>query len=384
MRARHSSMRTASRCAFVALAGLAASADAQTIFTTEDFRADRELWTDPDYYRNNTVDEIRGMALDTYVEGASGQLGSGRIFGSEGTAEPGARDLASPYPYTSAREHYDAWLAAADGGTQHTVATIPDWRGRWGLRGRFFGGTFRGTPSPASDVAAILTPTYREYFVQHLKATAEGRPWAPGAFCLPGGFIRSITAAEELIVTPERVWTLGADNGDVYIRRIYTDGSGHSDPDFEFPKWHGESIGFWDGDALVVHTNQVRGWFGGYIEFTNALEAVERYRRVGDTIEGEVTLYDPEVFVGPVTEQFVLVLSTEMRPELRPLYNTCTDTNGPAQHVYLDERGFLNERLHDDPLYWDVNDARPWGTFYNESDARYTRYRESLPPGERR
>jgi len=370
--------------AHIAIAvGLTAPASAQTLFTTRDFRADRDRWTDPAYYRNNTVDEIRGMALDTYVEGASGQLGSARVFGEEGTGRVDARDLNSPYAYTSAQEHYDAWLAAASGGTQHTAATLPDWSGRWGLRGRFFGGTFRGAPNPASAVAAILMPRYREYFVQDLKATAEGRTWAPGAFCLPGGFIRSITAVEELIVTPGRVWTLGADNGSAYIRRIYTDGSGHANPDFAFPKWHGESIGFWDGDTLIVHTNQIRGWHGGYVEFTDALETVERYRRIEDRIEGEITLYDPEVFLRPVTEPFVLVLDTETRPELRPLYNTCTDTNGPANHVYLDENGFLNERLPGDPLYWDVTDRRPWGTYYNESDARYARYLESNPDARR-
>ena len=379
MNARTHAVGSQGRYVTVALAMLCTHAGAQTIFTTENFHADDELWTDPAYYLNNTVDEIRGMALDTYVDGASGQLGSARVYGGEGTGQVGARALASPYEFTSAQQHYEAWRAAAGGGTAHTSATLPDWSGRWALRGGAFGGTFRGTPNPASDVAALLTPRYREYFVQNIKATAEGRPWAPGAFCLPGGFIRSITEMEEIIVTPERVWTLGADNASNYIRRIYTDDSGHSDPDFAYPKWHGESIGFWDGDALVVHTNQIRGWYGGYIEFTDALEAVERYRRVGDRIEGEVTLYDADVFVRPVTEQLLFGLDTETRPELRPLFNTCSDTNGPSNHVYLDEQGFLNERLPDDPLYWDVTDTRPWGTFYDESDARYQRYRQSQP-----
>jgi hypothetical protein len=35
------------------------------------------------------------------------------------------------------------------------------------------------------------------------------------------------------------------------------DGSGHSSKEAEFPKWHGESVGFWDGDTLIIHTNQV-------------------------------------------------------------------------------------------------------------------------------
>src|SRR5919109_54757 len=72
---------------------------------------------------------------------------------------------------------------------------------------------------------------------------------------------------------------------------------GHSPKDAEFAKWHGESIGFWNGDALIIHTNQIRGWKGGVSEFSDNLEIVERYRRVGNRIEGEITLYDSEVFV---------------------------------------------------------------------------------------
>ena len=41
----------------------------------------------------------------------------------------------------------------------------------------------------------------------------------------------------------------------------------------------------------------MRGWKGGLSEFTDKLETVERYRRAGDMIDGEITLYDPDVFV---------------------------------------------------------------------------------------
>ena len=99
---------------------------------------------------------------------------------------------------------------------------------------------------------------------------------------------------------------------------------------------------------------------------------------MGDTIEGEITFYDSEVFVRAVHTKLAYELDTNTRPELRPLYNTCTDTNGPSTKVYLDERGLLNERLPGDPLYWDATDPRPWGTFLNTSEERYKRYRESL------
>lgn len=334
---------------------------AQSIFDTDDFRQDREHWTDPAYYHNNTVGELREM------DRAS-------AFGVQGTGRVGALELASPYPFASAWEHYQAWLDEANGGTQHTWDTMPDWRGR------FTGGGagLTGGGNPASSVVPMLTPRYQEYFVQDMWALATGRTWGANAFCLPGGFVTAVRDAEEFIATPERVWILGAGNNRNYIRWIYTDGSGHSAEDYQYPKWHGESVGFWDGDALVIHTNQIRGWKGGLTEFTDNLETVERYRRVGDTIEGEITFYDSEVFVQPVHSRLAYELEADARPELRPLYNTCTDTNGPSTKVYMDERGFLNERLPGDPLYWDATDPRPWGTFMDTSEERYKRYRDSL------
>jgi hypothetical protein len=358
-----STVRVSGTAIAVFLAGLSSScpAGAQDIFSTRDFRQDRERWSDPAYYRYNSADEMREMDQAT-------------AYGLEGTGRVGAMELASPYPYASAWEHYQAWLEIADGGTQHTRQTIPDWRGRFvGGGDRLYGGS-----NPASSVVAMLTPRYQEHFVQDMKSVADKRSWGANAFCFPGGFTTAVRDAEEFIASPEQVWILGAGNNRNYIRWIYTDDSGHSAEDFQYPKWHGESIGFWDGEILVVHTNQIRGWRGSLTEFTDNLETVERYQRVGDTIEGEITFYDPDVFVRPVYSKLAYELYTNTRPELRPLYNSCTDTNGPSTKVYMDERGILNERLPGDALYWDAADPRPWGTFLDTGDERYSRYLESL------
>jgi hypothetical protein len=347
-----------------------AAEQARTLFNTPDFRQDRALWTEPSYYRNNTTGQLSGMALDVPAyDGATGQPAAAREYGSVGTGRPGATNFASPYPFTSAKAHYDAWLREANGGTKHSKATIPDWSGEW-----TGGGAFGGGQSPASDVVKVLTPEYQEFLVQELKANTEGRFWWPSAFCLPGGFFSSV-GAKEFMVTPDRVWTIAEGFVSNSIRWIYTDGSGHTAEPLRFPKWHGESIGFWNGDALIVYTNQIRGWKGGVSEFTDNLEAVERYRRVGDRIEGEITLYDPEVFLRPVHAKLNLRLDADGRPETRPLYNSCTDTNGPSTKVYLDDKGLLNERLTGEGDYqWDVADKRPWGTWFSESDRRYKAY----------
>ena len=109
-----------------ALAGLSLSvfaAEQTTIFTTKDFHKDKALWTNPAYYRNNTPGELAGMALNIVPYQDTGQVGAARLYGSEGTGKAGATNLASPYPFKTAIEHYQAWLKDAKGGTKHTKAT---------------------------------------------------------------------------------------------------------------------------------------------------------------------------------------------------------------------------------------------------------------------
>src|SRR5258706_6873032 len=73
-------------------AGAQTTAAQTTIFTTTDFRQDRDRWTDPAYYRNNTPGQLRSMAIN--VEGRrTGQEPSARMYGSEGTGKGWALNL---------------------------------------------------------------------------------------------------------------------------------------------------------------------------------------------------------------------------------------------------------------------------------------------------
>ena len=182
-----------------------------TIFTTTDFRQDRDRWTDPAYYRNNTPGQLRGMAIN--VEGRrTGQELSARVYGSQGTGRPDAANFKSPYPYTNAWDHYQALLKQANGGTKQTRMTLPDWSGHWSGGAQLGGGG-----APASSIAAMLTPKYRETFVQEMKAATEGRIWSANSICLPGGYFDAL-GAEEFVVTLGRVYTLGSGNGSTTAR----------------------------------------------------------------------------------------------------------------------------------------------------------------------
>jgi len=323
------------------------SSFAQTLFTTEDYRQDRARWTDPAYYNYNTARELTDMQVDNRY----GERGSGTD----------AYTLASPYPFKTAAEHYQAWLDEAGGGTRHTFDSLPNWDGIWG------GGDswLNSEDVQASTVASVLTPQYREYYVQQVKAESEGRHWWAASFCLPNGFVRGVwRSPKEFVLRPGRVWTVSSILTQTQVRWIETDGSQHSAPEMSYPKWLGESIGFWDGQALVVHTNQIKGWNATHsmFEWTDEMTAVERYELVGDTLVGEITLYDPNVFLTPVHATF------EFRrvnmPNLKMNYDTCTDTNGPSSNIFVDGSGRIDERVPGDPEYWDSTDPRPWAKHY--------------------
>lgn len=320
---------------------------AQTLFTTDNYHNDRDRWTDPAYYNYNTARELTDMQVDNRY----GQRGSGED----------RYVVTSPYQFATSSEHYEAWLERADGGTQHTWQTLPNWEGLWAAQRSWLDS--RGVQ--ASTIASVLTPEYREYYVQQVKAESEGRHWWATSFCLPDGFVRGVwRGPKEFVLRPNRVWIISSMLTETQIRWIEPHDAGHSPEDLHYPKWQGESIGFWDGDALVIHTNQIRQWNAAHstIEWSSELTAVERYQRVDDRIEGEITLYDPIAFAEPLHAKLAFELVNI--PDFRLSYDTCTDTNGPSSNQFLNENGVLDERVPGDPLYWDPNDPRPWARHY--------------------
>src|SRR5688572_29081053 len=150
--ARRSSFGAGFVVAVVSLAlGISTLAQDSTLFTSADYRQDRARWTDPAYYLHNTARELTDMQVDNRF----GQKGSG----------VDAYDIKSPYPFRSSTEHYQAWLTKANGGTKHTLVTLPDWDGRWNA-----GATWLDSRRiQASTIAAALTAQYREYYVQDRK-----------------------------------------------------------------------------------------------------------------------------------------------------------------------------------------------------------------------
>ena len=204
-------------------------------------------------------------------------------------------------PHTAAAQDYEKWYKQSEqhflelkqkagGGATLTWNQLPDWTGIWSHDG---GTRFDPRIPNYSPTSAKLTPEYRAKFEKKLADQKRGIEWDHLSYCLPAGFPRWITEPflREFIVRPEEVWWINEQQSEV--RRIYTDGRGHVPEDEAYPTWTGDSIGFWDGDTLVVHTiNNKEGQYNrGQPDYSDKVSTVERIRKVGaDVIEDDITV----------------------------------------------------------------------------------------------
>jgi hypothetical protein len=163
-------------------------------------------------------------------------------------------------------------------------------------------GAFGPPPGPQ------LTPPYAKRFAEWKKKFDTDGSQEPDTVtrCLAFGMVRFGTMPMEIIQTPGQItMNLGVLHD---IRRVYLDGIGHTvgaDPSFS-----GDSVGHWEGDTLVVETNNLRAGTmdRNGMPYSDKLTAVEKYRRVSPTrLEVETTLTDPEAFVAPFTMKRVFV-----------------------------------------------------------------------------
>jgi hypothetical protein len=269
--------------------------------------------------------------------------------------------------FATSEAHYNALKAAAKGGVQHTVNTIPDWSGLFTRADGPGGGvpvfqnrpgTPQVPPARAGDPQPempVLTPAYQAKLEEELARVAQGIEWDYLSYCLPAGFPRWYTEPflREFITTPKQTWMILEQQSEA--RRIYTDGRGHIPEDERYPLWDGDSIGFWDGDTLVIHTVNVKEgmWTRRRPWYSEKMETVELVRKVDpDTIETRMTAYDPESLQKP----WHLVwrsarVKTDKAADLRINMWSCNENNntvktaeGITQFVLPGEPGYKDPK----------------------------------------
>ncbi len=177
-----------------------------------------------------------------------------------------------------------------------------DLTGVWQFRGedewRANYGSFEFKPKPR------LTPKAQAYLDAYIEASNRGERFGdPTALCYPPGMPRFMTRYGSLMMLqyPTAIYMVSRLNND--YRVIYLDGRERL-PDGQLDRnWHGESLGSWDGDTLVVETT---GFIGenhliqAGVLAGEQLKIVERYRMIndGNTLAIEFTFTDPEHWEG--------------------------------------------------------------------------------------
>ena len=135
----------------------------------------------------------------------------------------------------------------------------------------------------------------------------------PDANCLPMGFLQFHQQPQ-----PRRIMNVSnpkmilieyeANNG---LRHIWMDGRNLPPQGDPQPWWYGYSVGHWDGDTLVVETNNLRGAedgpHDGWLDvngspYSEQAKFIEKFRRpTYDHLQIDVTVDDPKAYTKPWT-----------------------------------------------------------------------------------
>jgi hypothetical protein len=128
----------------------------------------------------------------------------------------------------------------------------------------------------------------------------------PHARCKASGTARQFLTpyGVEIVELPEisRIFIFDI-GGPHTFRTVYMDGRSH--PRDLTPSYYGHSIGWWEGDTLVVDTVGFNEGFWidrGQLPHTEKLHLIERYTRTAlDSMRYELTVDDPGAYTAPFT-----------------------------------------------------------------------------------
>lgn len=173
--------------------------------------------------------------------------------------------------------------------TAQKDARMPD--GKPDLTGVYGFASVRDLASPQ------LKPGAEKFQVDRSGHFVGGRTTL-GADCVPLGIPQTFVTPYPFQIIQKQNFLVMLFEYPNTFRFIPLDGRPHSpDPD---PTWMGESVGRWDGDTLAVDSigfNE-KTEVSGYMHTTD-LHVMERFRRVANGLQYDVTVEDPNVFQKP-------------------------------------------------------------------------------------
>jgi hypothetical protein len=172
----------------------------------------------------------------------------------------------------------------------------------------------KGVWTPVFGITNPLAPLETIPFQPWARQLYDDRQdyqFEPHTRCKPSGFARQFITpyGVEFVELPElkRIYIFDIGGPHTY-RTVYMDGRSH--PEHLEPTFYGHSVGWWDGDTLVIDTvgyNEEFWMDRRGVPHTDRLHTIERFTRTNhDTVSYEMTVDDPGAYTKPWNAKFNL------------------------------------------------------------------------------
>jgi hypothetical protein len=164
----------------------------------------------------------------------------------------------------------------------------------------------------------------------------------PDAMCMPMGFLQFHQQPQprKIIQTPKLI--LIEYEANYGLRHIYLDGRALPPQDDVQPWWYGYSVGRWEGDTLVVETNNLRGAedgpYDGWMDvngspYSQQAKFTERIRRLSfGQLQIDLTIEDAKSYTKPWTVR----VDQRILPDEEPIEFVCNENQQFRRKIKID------------------------------------------------
>ena len=185
------------------------------------------------------------------------------------------------------------------------------------------------------------TPWAKELRDQRFALRARDNP---DAKCLPMGFLQFHQQPQPRMIIQTEKMILIEYEANYGLRHIYLDGRELPPQGEPQPFWYGYSVGHWDGDDLVVETNNLRGAdedspYDGWMDvngspYTRQAKFTERFRRpTFGHLQIDLTLEDPKAYTKPWTVR----IDQRLLPDQELIEFVCNENQQFGSRIQLNQ-----------------------------------------------
>lgn len=164
----------------------------------------------------------------------------------------------------------------------------------------------------------------------------------PDANCMPMGFLQFHQQPQPRMIIQTDKLILIEYEANYGVRHVYLDGRELPPQGEPQPWWYGYSVGHWDGDDLVIETNNLRGAedgpYDGWLDvngspYTREAKITERFRRpTFGHLQIDFTVEDPKAYTRPWTVR----IDQRLLPDQELIEFVCNENQQFRSRIQID------------------------------------------------